>query len=1027
VNPQREARSWVCELYVRTPDRSGWHSGSGTLISRDLVLTAGHVGRLGAEVVVRPLHGGGDHLGTVVWSGGDRDADAALVRVPGLAAGYGRAPELRWGRLVCDSPGTQVQAVGFPWTRVSSRDGWRDTEELIGTVRPMGLAKAGLIDVAVESAPRERGESEPAPWSGMSGAGLFCNQALIGVVIQDDLPMASRRVRAVRVSDFADDREFCELVWPGTEEARPGLEPAELIRLQQRVAPLSSDSPASLLRADAEVVPFHGRQELLSRLQDWCDGPPSMSGWLLTGPGGQGKTRLGRHFAGLLQRRGWATVVLAPKTPDADLPLLSSVRVPLLLVIDYAEQRQGQLELLGPVLLDRDREATLRVLLLARGAGEWSKTFPREWDFLADRIAEHTEELPALDDTAEQRRRAFGAAVSAFAGRLQQAEGLGEAADAAWEDRVATAIPPVFRSPSTALDVQLAALVALLRTSASGQGYDPGTAARYLLYHEQRYWERIAEQHKLGRLRPISQRAAVAAACLVPADSPRQALVVLSRVPGIRDWSEGELSSVASWLRELYPSPGQFWGSLQPDLLAERHVADTVKEQDDLLTSLLEQVDDGQASQALTVLARAAACEPNIRPRVTEVIARYPEVLASAAVRVALEVNEYQVLADALARVAANSRGQLGLLRTIYRAIPHQTQVHGQLAATMAEEIAAALRPALPPGWDGHRPERVGTPGGRMAAPDLAAVLDLARALDELSVRLQAIGRLSDALPASNEAVSICERLAEADSPQCLADLAAFLNNQANCLDELGRRPDALRLRCRAVKAYRQLAGPGPEMIGAGDDLGLFANLATALSNLATDLDTGEGLEHARESVRICRLLAAVDTRFKADQARSLSNLSVSLSGSGLFPEALDAAREAVELYQALAEDRPDTHRPRLAASYTNLSRCLAELGQTWEALNTSGEALAQYRLLARFHPDAYRPDLARAYRHRADRMAELGLTDGALMEIDEAIELYGDLAKQRPTAFGDELERCRRIRADLAREAGSADEGEMG
>jgi Trypsin-like peptidase domain/Tetratricopeptide repeat len=1018
VNPYSGADSRVCELYVQEPDQSGWRSGSGTLVSGGLVLTAAHVAELGADVVVRPLHGSGDYAGTVVWSGSDKGADAALVRVPGLRTGSNRVHGLRWGRLVCERPGAPVQAVGFPRTRVSSKSRQRDTEHLVGTVRPMGLAKAGLIDVAVESAPREQRGSEPAPWSGMSGAGLFCNRVLIGVIIQDDLPMASRRVRAVPVSAFTDDREFAQLVWPGGEETYPGLEPAELTGLQQLTEPPSS--PASLLRADAEVVPFHGRHSLLGRLRDWCDGE-GQSAYLLTGQGGQGKTRLARHFASRLRRDGWATVILGSSVNPDDAGWLSSVQVPLLIVIDYAEQRKEDLELLGRALAATPPQARLRVLLLARGAGEWRETLPAGWQFAVTSIPAHTAELGPLDEEPEGHRLAFRRAVSAFADHLRQLPEFGEATDADWAAREAAAATPAFKPTATALDIQLTALVALLQTGDRNPATDPATAATYLLRrHEANYWDRIGRRHAL-ELHQANRRAAIAAACLLPVADSQRALAILARVPGIQGLNNDRLTAIAFWLRDLYPASRQFWGSLQPDMLAEHLVAEAVDDQQNLLLSLLGEVDDRQASQALTVLARSAARHPPLRERVIEVIRTYPAILGPSAVRVALEVTEHRLLVEALSDVVENHSEQLGLLRAVYDVIPYPTQVHGQLAVRVADHLVTALRSSVPSRWD--RPVRRRWAGGRHPpGRDLAPVRDLARALSALSVRHQAVGRHDDALRAASEAVKMCEGLVKLEPEEFRADLAASLNNVANCLDELNLRPEALAARRRAETEYRLLAGDLPEVFGPADNLRRFADLATVLNNLSTDLRGAEGFAMAEESVYICRQLRAADEIFAADLARSLNTLSVSLSDAGRFAEALDASREAVELYEPLSDNRPDTYLPGLAASYNNLTRYLVELGQTREALTASGKAVAQYRQLARFHPDTYRPDLARAYRNQSNRMAELGRADGALLAIEEAIKLYSGLMKERPARFRDDVVRSLRTKADRLRELESSD-----
>jgi tetratricopeptide (TPR) repeat protein len=355
-------------------------------------------------------------------------------------------------------------------------------------------------------------------------------------------------------------------------------------------------------------------------------------------------------------------------------------------------------------------------------------------------------------------------------------------------------------------------------------------------------------------------------------------------------------------------------------------------------------------------------------------------------------------------------------MRAIYLSIPTKTRLHGELAATVAEHIVTALRLRIPQSMTSWLSARFWTAGRR------AAVSDLARALNDLSARHFALGRHEEALRAVSEAVSIWERLVAVDSSACLADLAAALNNKANCLDKLDRRQEGLGTRHRAVEAYWRLTGPVPQVFNGDENLRCFADLATALNNLSIDLEGPEGLLAAEKSVTICERLTVINETFKPDLARSLNSLSLSLSGLGRFMEAADAARQAVELYEPLTRARPDMHLPGLAASYNNLTRCLVELGQTRQALTASTEAKRRYRQLAHAHPAVYRPDLARAYSIHADRLAELGDYEGALLDIAVAIKLYRSLMKERSDAVRADLVRSLRIRADRLREVGRPD-----
>ena len=72
----------------------------------------------------------------------------------------------------------------------------------------------------------------------------------------------------------------------------------------------------------------------------------------------------------------------------------------------------------------------------------------------------------------------------------------------------------------------------------------------------------------------------------------------------------------------------------------------------------------------------------------------------------------------------------------------------------------------------------------------------------------------------------------------------------------------------------------------------------------------------------------------------SLNNQSNRLSELGRREGALSASDEAVKIYRALAEARPDAFLPNLAMSLNNQSMFLSELGRREDALGAIDEAL---------------------------------------------------------------------------------------
>jgi tetratricopeptide (TPR) repeat protein len=159
------------------------------------------------------------------------------------------------------------------------------------------------------------------------------------------------------------------------------------------------------------------------------------------------------------------------------------------------------------------------------------------------------------------------------------------------------------------------------------------------------------------------------------------------------------------------------------------------------------------------------------------------------------------------------------------------------------------------------------------------------------------------------------------------------------------------------------------------------------------------------------------------DRARYLNNLAVKLSDLGRQEEALERAREAVDIYRALAEPRPDAFRPDLAMSLNNLAKMLSDLGRREEALERAQEAVDLYRALAESRPDAFRPDLAMSLNTLAKMLSDLGRREEALELAREAVDIRRSLAESRPDAFAHDLANSISVCGDVLLALGRAAE----
>ena len=232
----------------------------------------------------------------------------------------------------------------------------------------------------------------------------------------------------------------------------------------------------------------------------------------------------------------------------------------------------------------------LRVVLLARSAGEWWQQLINGADH---RLAELLSAAPPVMlgplTAGWARREEFERAVTKFAARLGVARPAAELT--------------VTEPDAVILAVHAAALLAVLDHSAparrapvpgrrqrqprpavctrKGGGGRPPTCLRDCCGMKPRTGRKPPTTRGLS-LDPSAQRRAVAAACLIGADSEGRAAALVARLPGLADPAERR-GEVARWLHELYPvgptaegEAAEWLGSLRPDLVAEQLVADVL-------------------------------------------------------------------------------------------------------------------------------------------------------------------------------------------------------------------------------------------------------------------------------------------------------------------------------------------------------------------------------------------------------------------------------------------------------------------
>ncbi|MEU5565498.1 hypothetical protein [Micromonospora musae] len=267
-----------------------------------------------------------------------------------------------------------------------------------------------------------------------------------------------------------------------------GVPTAYVFENWKRPAPVDPawlrELPSRLLQAGDAVVPFVDRLDDLEMLVRWRDEPVRLSGRLLHGPAGVGKTRLANEFAGQSVGEGWrvATVSRSPHAGQLSArgeDLWRDGSNGLLLIVDYAETWPSHelTNLLSNSIL-YERDMPTRVLLLSRTR----EMLPRLRATAAQLgVAWSAQALAPFEVGAPQREALFAAASDRFADIYQ----LSDASSVT----VPTLSDPAFGLPVALLLAALAAVDARDQDAPPLQDQLAYTA--YLLDREKAGWGRL--------------------------------------------------------------------------------------------------------------------------------------------------------------------------------------------------------------------------------------------------------------------------------------------------------------------------------------------------------------------------------------------------------------------------------------------------------------------------------------------------------------------------------------------------------
>jgi tetratricopeptide (TPR) repeat protein len=290
-----------------------------------------------------------------------------------------------------------------------------------------------------------------------------------------------------------------------------------------------------------------------------------------------------------------------------------------------------------------------------------------------------------------------------------------------------------------------------------------------------------------------------------------------------------------------------------------------------------------------------------------------------------------------------------------------------------------------------------------------------------LTVRAAVEGRLgnySEALRYDGLALPILRQLSEGDDPERYAHpLATALSIEARHFYEVGRLSEALACTTQALDRLRTLAGRDEE--AASSDL---AHTAADRAAILLALDrSDEALAASQEAVAI-RLGAHDPDRMRACLA--LNSLGESLLRQGRSAQALAPLRDGLALARAAATANPRRATPWLVTCLSTLAaalavdaRSIADAGLDSVDKDTAEEALALAleaeqlaRSLAETAPAACNGLLALAECSLARAHEALGHAEEARLCAEESVRHYEAASEGRGSRFGVELSRARAV-----------------
>jgi tetratricopeptide (TPR) repeat protein len=936
---------------------SGFQIGSGYLLAGDLVLTAGHCVRhlatgAGPREVKVVRAASKDQAAAVSWLLADDPSgplDVAVLRLEDRWIAE-TLPATRYTRLDRHHSGmlSDCEAIGFPEYETEEKDpARRHHAELHGVIYQTDGAGTGrlLLREPVLPTLAPPGESGSI-WGGLSGAMVFHAGAALGVIVEHHPRQGPSAVQLVPFDEIAKRRgdprlaPIANLIGLPDLDSLPWAVGAAISAVQVVVGELPGEPAAFVAR------------ETVHRLEEAMGGGRVPVVCALTGLRGVGKTQVAAGYARARIREGWGLVAwVNAESTDTLLASLAKVADQIPGVADpegdslrSAERLREHLQArTDPGLLVFDNATDpdqLRVLLPATGGTQvvitsTDRAFTELGVAVGVAVFARTESLDYLRERTGLADDTGAGLVADELGDLPL--GLAQAAAAIRGQRL---------TYENYLQRLRAIPVGRLLGRVPGQDYPHGAAAALML---------SIQAAETGDPTGLTGRLLRVLAVLSPDGVHRD---ILGGLPtGVT--SDQAATRTDSWeldeaLERCVAGSLLAWSVTGDAVVMHRLLGRVLRERDhangdwhgtvssalDLLEPLLfdeqhawqRRVEGAHLVGQVEALASAGGTDTGDRDLDTQVLAARNWA-----------VRQLTVAAD-LTRAITRGVSVLAAAERVLGA-DHPSTVGWRSNLAHAYQAAGRLGEAIP------LFEEALTDFERVLGTDHPATL---ASRNNLAAAYQGAGRLGEAIPLFEEALTGRERLLGTDHPATLASR----NNLANAHRAAGRLSEAIPLLEQTLADFERMLGTN------------HANTLNSRNNLAAAYQAGGRLG---EAIPLYEQTLADAERARIDDHPSMLVSRNNLAGAY---EAAGRVGEAIPLYERTLADREQvlgSVHPHTLGARSSLASAYRAAGRLGEAIPVYKRTLADTeRVLGGDHPDTLtlRNNLASAYQ-AAGRLGE--------------------------------------------------------